>query len=149
MGRFQINYSLINCKLNLEDDFGEFYYCYIICDSLTKIEQSMILFSSNELEGSLNLLFWEKSIVLDSGSRLYLLDKDLSVINSIKYNSFLIGIHLFANQKLLILEEDGFRVVDKTFNLIKQELFDLIEDYSINNSKLYIKTKSEQVEFQM
>src|SRR6218665_1059217 len=109
-------------SISIEDTFGENYYCYVCYHSLTKEKQFVLSFRSDESEDNLNFLFWDNLFVMDTGKNVYLINKE----------------------KLLLLEEVYMRVVDYKGQIVKSELFDLIEDFSIKGNLLSVQTSEER-----
>jgi hypothetical protein len=77
-------------------------------------------------------LFWNNTLVLGTGKNIYLIDENLNVKTSLDVTTPLIGLYLVNNEKLLLLEESYVRVVNYNGEIIKSELFDLIENFNIN-----------------
>ncbi|WP_343786048.1 hypothetical protein [Wandonia haliotis] len=130
-------------KLSLEDTFGDNYYCYVCYDSLTKEVEFILSFSSDTSEDNLFFLFWENRLILDTGTTIYLIDKNLNIKSSLEITTPLVGLHSINKDRLLILEEAYLRIIDSNGNIIKAELFDLLEDFSIKNNVLSIQTCEE------
>lgn len=127
-------------SLSIVDAFGDNYYCYVCFHSLTREKQFALSFNSNESEDNLNFLFWESSLVMDTGKSIYLIDENLNIKASHEITTPLIGLYLINNEKLLLLEESYMRIVDYKGQIIQSELFDLIEDFGIKDNLLSIKT---------
>jgi hypothetical protein len=130
-------------NLSIEDTFGENYYCYVCYHSLTKEKQFVLSFSSDENEDNLNFLFWGSLFVLDTGKNIYLIDESLNIKTSLEITTPLIGLYLINKEKLLVLEEAYMRVINYNGDIVKAELFDLIEDFSIKDNLLSIQTSEE------
>ena len=129
--------------LFLEDTYGENYYCYVSYHSLTKEKQFILLFCSDESEENLNFIFWDNLLVLDTGKSIFLIDEYLNIKSSLLITTPLVGLYLINKEKLLILEEAFMRVVDCQGQIVKSELFDLIEDFNISDNSLSIQTSKE------
>jgi len=131
--------------LSFDETFGDIYFCYVCYDSLTSEKQFVLSFSSNENDDNLNFLFWEehKMFVLDTGKNVYLINDELNIIASFEITTSLIGLCLVNKDNLLLLEEAFLRLIDFEGKTIKSELFDLIEDFSIENGKLFLQTSEE------
>mgnify|MGYP003429414724 CR=1 FL=1 len=130
-------------SLSLEDTFGDSYYCYVCYHSLTRERQFVLSFSSDESEDNLNFLFWDNMLVLDTGKNIYLIDENLNIKTSLEITTPLVGLYLISNEKLLVLEEAYMRIINYNGDIEKAELFDLIEDFSINDNLLSIQTSEE------
>lgn len=129
--------------LSIEETFGENYYCYVCYHSLTREKQFVLSFSSDESEDNLNFLFWGSIFVLDTGKNIYLIDETLNIKTSLEITTPLVGLYLINKEKLLLLEETYMRVVDCKGQIVKSELFDLIEDFNIKENTLSIQTNKE------
>lgn len=127
-------------KLFIGDIFGDNYYCYVCYHSLTREVQFVLSFRSDEREDNLNFLFWEGSLVIDTGTNIYLIADNLSIKASFEVTTPLIGFYLVNKKFLLLLEEAYLRVVDYNGWIVKSELFDLIEDFEIKDSLLFLRT---------
>jgi hypothetical protein len=137
--------------LSIEDTFGNNYYCFVFYHSLTKEKQFVLSFSSDESEDNLNFLFWyeQKIFVFDTGKSIYLIDEKLSIKASFEITSPLIGLYLINKDNLLLLEEAFMRVIDYNGKILRSELFDLIDDFSIKDNVLSIQTSGESKVFEL
>jgi hypothetical protein len=129
--------------LSIDDTFGDNYFCYVIYHSLTKEKQFVLLFSSDENEDNLNFLYWDGLLVLDTGKNIYLIDEALNIKASLEITTQLIGLYLINKARLLVLEEAYMRTLNYNGDIVKAELFDLIEDFSIKDNFLSIQTSEE------
>ena len=138
---FLANQETMNI-LSLDETFGDNYFCYVCYHSLTSEKQFVISFGSDKNEDELSFLFWEehKMFALDTGKKVYLINNKLKIISSYEITTPLIGLFLANKDNLLLLEEASFRLVDFEGETIKNEWFDLIENFSIENDKLSIHT---------
>lgn len=139
---FAVNQETKNC-LSIDDEFGDSYYCYVGYHSLTREKQFVLSFSSDENEDKLNFLYWDDLLVLDTAKNIYLIDKNLNIKASLEITTPLVGLYLINSEKLLLLEEAYLRVINYKGEIIKAELFDLIEDFSIKDNLLLIQTSEE------
>ncbi|MGJ1437887.1 hypothetical protein [Sphingobacterium siyangense] len=130
-------------SLSFEDTFGDNYYCYVCYHSLTREKQFVLSFSSDESEDNLNFLFWDNMFIIDTGKNIYLIDEKLNIKTSFETTTPLIGLYLISNEKLLVLEEAYMRIINYNGDIVKAELFDLIEDFSIKDNLLSIQTSEE------
>ncbi|OJV51603.1 MAG: hypothetical protein BGO31_00845 [Bacteroidetes bacterium 43-16] len=130
-------------SLSIEDTFGDSHYCYVCYHSLTREKQFVLSFSSDENEDNLNFLFWDNMFVLDTGNNVYLLDESLNIKTSLETTTPLVGLYLISNEKLLVLEEAYMRIISCNGDILKAELFDPIEDFSIKDNLLSIQTSEE------
>lgn len=131
--------------LSIDDTFGYNYYCYICYHSLTKEKEFILSFSSDENEDDFSLLFWNSEFILNTGKKIYLIDERLKIKKSIEITTPLIGMYLINNEKFLLLEEAYMRIVDYHGQVLRSELFDLIEDFSIENDLLFVQTSEENI----
>jgi hypothetical protein len=129
--------------LSIDDTFEDNYYCYVCYHSLTKEKQFVLSFTSNESDDNLNFLFWNTLLVLDTGKNIYLIDESLKIKTSLEITTPLIGIYLISKERLLVLEEAYIRIVNYNGDIVKAELFDLIENFSIKDNLLSIQTNEE------
>lgn len=130
-------------SISIDDSYGDNYYCYVGYHSLTKDKQFIFSFSSYESDDNLNFLFWDKLFVLDTGKTIYLIDESLNIKKSLEITTPLVGLYLINKEKLLVLEECYLRVINYSGDIVKAELFDLIEDFSIKDNLLSIQTSEE------
>ena len=138
-------------RLSLSETFGDNYYCYVGYHSLTRDTQFIISFATDENEDNLNLLFWKAGdlIVLDTGKHLYLVNSDIGIESAFEINTPLVGLYLTNDNNLVILEEAALRVINQNGKTLKNELFDLIEDFRIENDELSIQTSSDSYVFNL
>ncbi|WPQ66290.1 hypothetical protein SIO70_15625 [Chitinophaga sancti] len=134
------NNQKVERSLSIEDGSGDNYYCYVCCHSLTREKQFVLSFSSDKSEDNLNFLFWNSMIVLDTGRNIYLIDENLSIKTSFEITTSLVGLYLINDERLLLLEEAYMRVIDYRGQILKSELFDLIDDFSIKGNVLSLQT---------
>ncbi|MCP3660259.1 MAG: hypothetical protein GY830_08120 [Bacteroidetes bacterium] len=130
-------------SLSIEDTFGDNYYCYVCYHSLTGEKEFVLSFSSDESEDNLIFLYWNNLLVLHTGKNIFLIDEFLHIIVSLEITTPLIGLYLINKENLLILEETFMRVINYKGEIIKSELFDLIENFSIKDNLLSIQTSEE------
>lgn len=142
----EADYFLQNQKVNnilsLEDTFGEYDYCVVCGNSLTRKIEFVLSFKSDEKDENLNLLFWQEPhlIVLHTGRGLYLIDGKLTVIATFEITTPLVGLFLTSGNNLLVLEEASYRLIDSTAKILSGELFDLMENFSLDGNKLSVHT---------
>jgi hypothetical protein len=124
---------------------GEYYISYQFCDSLTGKALFLLSFCGEKSDGELNLLQWieSKLIVTETDREIHLINEDLSIIASLDITTPLIGFHLTAGNNLVILEEASVRLVDFEGKIIMEELFDLVESFSLDGNVLIITTDGE------
>ena len=130
----------IKNNMLIEDSFGENYYCYICYHSLTQEQLFSLSFYSDEKEDDLNFLFWDDILVLDTGRNIYLIDEYLRIKILFEITTPLIGLYLVNKERLLLLEESYLRVINNKGKIVKDKMFDLIENFSIENGSLSIQT---------
>jgi len=82
-------------------------------------------------------------MAIETGKRVYLVNEDLFIINSMDVTSPIVGFLITNTNNLLIMEETSVTLVDFEGKLLMEELFDLIEDFDLNGSTLTIKTAGE------
>ena len=133
----------VNKNLSLEETFGENYYCYICYHSLTQEKLFSLSFSSDESEDNLNIMYWNDLIVLDIGKKNYLIDDFLEIRSSIEITTPLVGLYAINDERLLVLEEAFVRVINNKGEVVRAELTDLIEDFSVKDNLLFIQTNEE------
>ncbi|MBC8619137.1 hypothetical protein H8788_15435 [Parabacteroides faecis] len=133
----------VNKNLSLEETFGENYYCYICYHSLTQEKLFSLSFSSDESEDNLNIMYWNDLIVLDIGKKNYLIDDFLEIRSSIEITTPLVGLYVINDERLLVLEEAFVRVINNKGEVVRAELTDLIEDFSVKDNLLFIQTNEE------
>lgn len=144
------NNQIIPKKLELDEPYGNTYFCYISYDSLTQKKIFLISFCSYQFENNLNILIWQKDlIVLDTGANIYFINDNLHILASFKIITPLIGLYLTRENTLLILEEASVKLVDSSGQIIKSESFDLIEDFSLEDEVLSIKVNGEMKTFRL
>lgn len=137
--------------LSFGDTFGDYQYCYICYNSLTSKKEFVLTFESDENEENLNFLFWDEAhlFVLDTGRNLYLVEDKLNVRVSFEITTPIVGLYLTSGDNLLVLEEASFRLINKEGKIVSSELFDLIEDFSVEGNLLSIHTSDETKIFKL
>ena len=148
---FFVNNQNVKNQLSIEDTFGDNDYCYICYNSLTSEKKFLLTFSSDIDDDNLSFLFWEtqKVFVLDTGKNIYLIDDSLAIKASLEISISLVGLYLVDDDKLLILEEASFKVVNGKGQILLSESLDLIEDFSIKENILFIQTSDEHKIFKL
>lgn len=132
-----------NKVLSIDDTFGGIHYCYVAYHSLTKEKLFVLSFSSDENEYNLNFLYWDNSFVLETGKNIHLIDETINIKASLEVTTPLIGLYLVKKERLLVLEEAYMRMIDRNGDIVKAELFDLIEDFSIKDNLLSVQSSEE------
>ena len=142
--RFIQNLGIVKA-LWLDDSIGENYLCYVCRDSLTRKVLFCISFCTESQEDDLSVIYWHESslMAIETGKRVYLVNEDLFIINSMDVTSPIVGFLITNTNNLLIMEETSVTLVDFEGKLLMEELFDLIEDFDLNGSTLTIKTAGE------
>ncbi len=101
----ELNKYITNSKLrnglNLNESFGDYFYCYLFRNSLTSDNEFYISFSTDEKEKKLNLLFWDfmKIYILDTGVKVYFIRYQLTILKSLDITSSLVGLYMFLTIK--------------------------------------------------
>lgn len=135
-----LNSQKADKSLSLEETFGDNYYCYVCYHSLTQEKLFALSFSSDEREDNLNFLYWNNLVVLDTGKSIYLIDEALNIKVLLEITTPLVGLYVIDDEKLLVLEEAFIRIINYKGEVVKSELTDLIEDFSIKDKLLHIRT---------
>jgi len=55
----------------------------------------------------------------------------------------LVGLYVINDERLLVLEEAFVRVINNKGEVVRAELTDLIEDFSVKDNLLFIQTNEE------
>jgi hypothetical protein len=136
--------------LTLTDGFGSNHYCYVSYHSLNENAQFIISFSTDEKDSNLNTLFWsdEKTLVVDVGNNLFFIKENLEIEGPLEITTPLIGLYLIDKHRLLVLEEAFVRIVDSNSRVLKKALFNLIENFNIEDSQLIVFTEDGQEVFE-
>lgn len=131
-------------KLIIEKDGNDFFYCYVGYNSLNSEKLFVITFDSYKAKEELAFLYWTKTnlVVLDNGNEIFLVDDSMQIINSYKIITPLIGLFITESNNLLILEEAAMKLVLPDGKLLKDEQFDLLDDYFIQNDILHLEYNS-------
>ena len=124
--------------LELEDTFGDYYYCYIFCNSITGEKKIVLSFSCDLTPDEISVCFWsgKKIVLLYLGQCLYLIDYNNLTIKPIDLTSPIIGFYQIDNNNMLVLEETNIRTINTKGEIIKEMTTDLIVDYYIKNNNL-------------
>jgi hypothetical protein len=96
-------------------------------------------------------LVWSEAqlIALDTGSNVYFLDQKYNIIASYTISTPLIGFYKTNNNNLLILEEAALKLITPQAIVLKNEIFDVIENFTIKNDKLFILTNGKTITFEL
>jgi len=145
------NKQIVPRKMFIEESYGDYYYCYIIYNSLNGEKLFAISFNSDEKEDDLNMLFWNEAglIVIDTGRKLYFIDNQFDIKFNLEITTPLIGLCLTEEKDLLILEEASFKLLNSEGKVLKNEIFDLIIDFNIENNCLHVVTSEEDKTFKL
>ncbi len=137
--------------LSLEQSRGDIYYCYIFHHALTQEKLLMIHFCSDRMENNLSLLVWNnnKLIALDTGSNIYFINEEYNITTSFEITTPLIGLYQTNGNNLLILEEADLKLVTPNGHILKNESFDVIENFTIENNVISIKTNEKTMVFEL
>ena len=79
--------------LELEDTYGDYYYCYIFCNSIIREKKIVLSFSCDLTPDEISVCFWsgKKIVLLYLGQCLYLIDYNNLTIKPIDLTSPIIG----------------------------------------------------------
>jgi hypothetical protein len=132
------NNQTIEKKLILNETYGDYYYTYICRHSLTGEKLFLLSFSSETVENELSFLFWDNSFILHTGKSIYLLDENICTKAKFEITTPLIGLFLTNSNKLLILEQTFFWLIDSLGEILKSEICGFIENYYIEVDVLHI-----------
>jgi hypothetical protein len=150
---FYTSQHTIKHIVTLEDSFGDVSYMHILYEALTAEKKIAICFSSDEAESRLNLLFWPNNhiFVMDTGRKIYTLSEDFQLNRqfNLDINSPLIGLYITKSNNLLVLEEASLRIVDSSGKILRSELFDLVENFTLENEQLSIQTSEGNAVFDL
>lgn len=138
--------------LELEDTFGDYYYCYIFCNSITGEKKIVLSFSCDLTPDEISVCFWsgKKIVLLYLGQCFYLIDyNDNLIIKSIDATSPIIGFYQINNDNMLILEETYIRTINTNGDILKKMTTDLIVDYYIKNNNLYAYSEYREYVYQL
>jgi hypothetical protein len=146
-----LNNQQVEKRLSVNDYSGDYYYCYISVDALTKEKRFLISFSSDFPEDKINFVLWNEKgkMLIDTGKMLYLVDGNLTLNKSFETATPLIGLHFISEDKILLLEEIVLRIIDFNGNIVKEEQFDIIRDFSIKDNMVFINNDDGQLVFEL
>jgi hypothetical protein len=136
--------QFVEKKLFIENSSGDNYYCCIGYHSLTKEKKFLLSFSSYELEDRLDFLYWDKSFILSTNDNIYLIDEDLKIKTSFEINTSLVGLYLLNKDRVLILDEYSYKIINSKGDILDTKIFDLIENFSITDNILSIQTNNDE-----
>lgn len=139
----------VNHKLSLDGTYGDYYYCYTFCDSLTQEKNFTLSFSNDTDKEYITIFLWDKRdiIIVSFDSSIFFIDLSVfRVIKELDISTPLIGFYQINEAKMLILEEGYIRIANDSGEIIQDKNTDLIEYFSIDNNVLLIQTnKSESM----
>ncbi|UTA66457.1 hypothetical protein [Emticicia sp. 21SJ11W-3] len=144
-----LNNQVTDKILYLNGTYGDYYYCSVGYHSLTREKKFVLAFDSDFREDNLNLLFWDNSLVLDTGRSIYFIDENLNVKAQIEFSGLLNGLYLINVEKLLVLGEIFLTVINYDGVVVMDESFDRIEHFNIKDNVLSIQTSEENKVFQL
>lgn len=129
----------------LEETYGENSFVVQLRHSLTDKQILATLFSADKPIDKLTLLIWNEAsmFVLEADDKLYLISTVGKIINTVNLNTPLVGLYI-SKSKLLVLEEASFKTVNQKGEVVREHLFDLIENFYLNNDVLEIVTMDEE-----
>ena len=130
------------CKALLQDVYGDNHCVVKLVDSLSKEVKFCIRFSSEAPPNNLNLIVLYRSdrFIIELDNFLYFISLSKGdIVSKVELHTPLIGLHC-SGEKLLILEEAGFKVVDTDGEIKQEETTDLIEDFTLKNTILNLIT---------
>jgi len=138
-------------EIFLDQTYGTNYYSYVGYHSLTSNKKFVISFSSDESEDNLNLLFWNEAMlfVVDTGKVLFFIDYELNLKSCLEITSPVIGLYLTDERNLLVLEEASMRLINMQRQVLKSELFNLIQSFDLKDGSLNIQTEDETLIFKI
>lgn len=137
--------------LKLEKSYGDKYYCYLVCDSLTHEKLLGINFESNYEQKDLNILFWSSKnlIVIETGMYFYVLDETMRIKYSFEAQAPLISLYITKKENLLVLEEASLRLIDSKGVVLKEELFDFLDEFTLKENQLFLIIDGDKKSFKL
>jgi len=128
-------------KLLIEEHSGEFWYCYVGYDSLTSNKLFAIGVDSDISQEDLSFLYWIKNnlMVFDNGNEVFIVNDKIRIIGRYTIVTPLIGFYITESNHLLVLEEAAMKLISENGKMVKNEQFNLLDDYYICNNRLHIK----------
>lgn len=126
----------------IKDTYGNNHSAITLSDSLSKIIYFKCGFSSEKAIDNSNIIISKKynRLIIDVDDWLFIISVTTGeVISKFHLMTPLIGLH-YRNDKILILEEVGVKIVDFEGQMIQEITFDLLENYKLDNNILSIKT---------
>ncbi len=129
--------------LLLNDNYGDYFYCFEIYDSLTNEIKKIISFSSDYKDENLYSMYSKttKTLIIHTGKKLFFIDKEFKIISSYDIITPLVSLYETINDRIIILEEASITIVDESGIVLKKEFLGMITKYWINDNKLTIVTE--------
>ncbi len=138
-------------KLNLDTYNGDFYYSYVVYNSLTSEKRFVISFNSDYSEEKLNFMFWTEyeMIVLHTGRDIFLISTNCELKASIYVLTPFIGFYLIDNGNLLLLGEAEYRLINGFGQILDSKDFSRMNDWRIEGNMLLINTDEYDLRFDL
>lgn len=139
-------------QLVLENTYGELYYCYVFCNSITQEKEFALSFCSDFIKENIKICFWinKNIVIICFDSYVYFIDnKEGQVIKEIGLTSPLIGVYQIDDDKMLVLEETYIRTVNPYGEIVQDMTTDLIDDFNIQDDVLYVFTDNNKYTYKL
>lgn len=145
-----LNTQLELRALDLEETYGDNYYCFILSDSLTLERRHVITFFADS-EDDINLLFWYKYkiLIINIGNEVYLIKNFSERIGHYSIQTPLVGLSIIDDDCLLILEECSSTLISPKGDIIRHQNFSFIENFYLRDNTLILKTDDGEVHFSL
>jgi hypothetical protein len=105
-------------------------------------KQFYVTFGADEKQEDFGILFWESTdfFILFTNEKVYFISYEPAIKYSFEVTTPLIGLHIIDDDKILILEETAFKLINSDGQVLKDEFFDLVLNFKLENDTLFITT---------
>jgi hypothetical protein len=131
--------------LHLSESFGDRYFCYVNYDCITKEKQFVISFGTYEKSDNLKLMWWNKSLLVDTGSEIYLIDENLHIKVKLDIYASFIGFFLINESMCLCLGEINLWIINMEGEILRSESYHLINSLEFSENDLTIKAENKDL----
>lgn len=133
-------------SLSINSNQPEFYYCFMIHDSINQEKKEVIILDTQDQEDKILFISWplHRLLILKNEDKVYLIDHNYEIKKTIEIFSEIIGFYIIDDNRLLIIEEIGLKIINSSGLILVNKPTNLILKVIIEKNELVVSTEDEE-----